>query len=137
MADTTRYTDLNTNNKLIDARFLSGKVRVAVDELTMASQAAGAHNTALHLPIGAVPLFGIVETSLTLGTATLAIGITGSTGKYRAAATFTATDTPTLFGVGAAIGEALTAAEDVILTTAVAALPASGTLRVFIFYSVE
>lgn len=90
------------------------------------------------LPVGATFAFGIITASATMGTATLAIGIASSTGKYRAAATFTAVDTPTMFGPAAQAGAsdpALTAEEQVILTDAVAALPTSGTLVIDIYYS--
>jgi hypothetical protein len=67
----------------------------------------------------------------------VAIGIAGATGKYRAAAAFTATDTPTLFGVGDAVGEALAGEEVVFLTIGAASLPASGTLRVMFVYAYD
>jgi hypothetical protein len=92
--------------------------------------------------------YGVLNTDTSLGTSTVAIGISGSTGKYKAAGTFTATSTPTLFGVNAAVastshtssevgssplGEGTN--EDVIMTVATAALPASGTLVVDLYFS--
>ena len=69
------------------------------------------------------------------GTATVAIGVAGATGKYRAAAIFTAA-APTLFGVStAADDDALTAEETVLLTIAAASLPGSGTGYVDLYYS--
>lgn len=47
------------------------------------------------LPTGATFAFGVLTTSATLGSSTVAIGIAGTTGKYRAAGTFTSADTPT------------------------------------------
>lgn len=91
-----------------------------------------------NLPVGATFALGVLTASATLGTSTLAIGIAGTTGKYRAAAVFTAADTPTNFGTAATIGAAdpaLTAEEQVIVTIGVAALPASGTLVVDLWYS--
>lgn len=91
-----------------------------------------------NLPAGATFAFGNITSSVTLGTSTLAIGTSGTTGKYRAAATFTAVDTPTPFGPATIIGAAdpaLAAEEQVIGTIAVASLPASGTLVVDMFYS--
>lgn len=82
--------------------------------------------------------YGVLTSTASLGTSTLAIGIAGTTGKYRTAATFTATDTPTLFGNAAQVGAAdpaLSATENVIGTIAVASLPASGTLIVDIYVS--
>ena len=90
-----------------------------------------------NLPAGATFAYGVINTTATLGTSTVAIGITGTTGKYRAAATFTTADTPTLFGTAAqqALASPLSAEESVIATIAVANLPASGTLVVDLFYS--
>ena len=88
------------------------------------------------LPAGATLLFGVLASTVSLGTSTLAVGITGTTGKYRTAAVFTATDTPTLFGNAAALGaaSALAADETVIGTIAAATLPGSGTLVVDLVY---
>ena len=61
--------------------------------------------------------------------------IAGTAAKYRAAAVFTAA-APTLFGVSTAVDDApLTAQEVVILTNTTAALPASGTLIVDLYFS--
>ena len=84
------------------------------------------------LPAGATFAFGIINAS-----ATLAIGTTGATGKYRAAAVFTAA-APTLFGDVAAQAVAdpgLSADEQVFITVAAASLPTAGTLVVDLFYS--
>ena len=89
------------------------------------------------LPTGATFAYGVITASATMGaTATLAIGTTGSTGKYRAAATFTTADAPTLFGVNTAVAATpLTASEKVFITIAAASLPTAGTLIVDIYYS--
>lgn len=89
------------------------------------------------LPAGATFAFGVLNSTVSLGSSTLAIGIAGTTGKYRAAAAFTSTDTPTFFGTAAQAGLAspLTAEESVIGTIAAANLPASGTLVVDLYYS--
>lgn len=105
---------------------------------TMASQATTDTLVVGNLPAGATFAYGVINASATLGTSTVAIGTSGSTGKYRAAATFTTADTPTLFGVATQEGAAdpaLTAEEQVIVTIATAALPASGTFVVDLFYS--
>lgn len=92
-----------------------------------------------NLPVGATFAFGLVTTSVSMGTATLALGITGTTGKYKAAGSaITATDTPTLFGIATIAGAAdpaLASEETVIGTIGTASLPASGTLVVDIYYS--
>lgn len=105
---------------------------------TYASQATTDTLVVGNLPAGATFAFGMLTTSVTTATATLAIGISGSTGKYRAAAAFTTADTPTTFGPATVIGAAdpaLSAEENVFVTIGTAALPASGTLVVDLFYS--
>lgn len=91
-----------------------------------------------YLPAGSVFAYGVLTASATLGTSTVAVGVAGATGKYRAAATFTAADTPTMFGTAATVAatDAGSAAdEQVFMTIATAALPASGTLVVDLYYS--
>lgn len=88
------------------------------------------------LPAGAAFMCGYMNSSVSLGSSTLAIGITGTTGKYRTAATFTSTDTPTLFGnVAATTADPLSADETVFATIATATLPSSGTLCIRLLYS--
>lgn len=91
-----------------------------------------------NVPAGFTFAFGVLTSSVSLGTSTIAIGTAASTGKYRAAATFTAVDTPTMFGVATQVGNqtALAADEQVILTTATANLPTSAnTLVIDLYYS--
>lgn len=115
--------------------FSSGTVRCFVEEVTMAGQTTADTIVVAKLPKGAIPLFGILINSATMGaSATVAIGITGSTGKYRAAATKTSI-TPEVFGVTAGLGEPLTADEEVFVTIGAASLPGSGTFRVMMFYA--
>jgi hypothetical protein len=91
------------------------------------------------LPAGYTFAFGIITASVTLSTAVVAIGTNpthGSNGQYRAAATYTAVDTPTFFGLAAAVGgAALTADTPVYLTVATAAVPSSGTLVIDLYVS--
>lgn len=113
----------------------NGTVRCFVEEITLASQGTSDTIVIGTLPKGCIPLYGVMNNSATLGgTATVAIGITGTTGKYRAAATKTST-VPEVFGVTAGIGDPLAADETVFITIAAAALPSSGTLRVMMFYT--
>lgn len=79
------------------------------------------------VPAGYAFAYGVLTATATAGaSATIAIGTAGTPAKYRAAATFTAANTPTMFGVAAAVDDApLAAAERVIATIAVAALPNS------------
>jgi hypothetical protein len=124
---------------VMSAAFTRGKVRAYTDTITFASQADGSTVVLFgsRVPKGSVFLGGVTSASATAGaTATLAIGISGATGKYRAAAVHTST-APTLFGVHAAHGVASTADEQVTVTVAAAALPASGTLTVTMFFAEE
>lgn len=85
------------------------------------------------LPKGAIPLFYHIASTVTFGaTATIAIGIVGTTGKYRAAATLAAVSE--LGMVPAAASVALTAEEQIICTVAAAAGPSSGNLSLRMFY---
>ena len=63
-----------------------------METVTLASQTAADTIAVARLPKGAVLRGARIMTSVTLGASTIAIGIAGTTGKYRAAAVFTATD---------------------------------------------
>ena len=71
-----------------------------------------------------------------MATATVKIGTKDDDDKYKAAAVFTSTNTPTLFGNAAAMA-ALAADEEIMITTGTAALPASGTLKVSMIFAVN
>lgn len=87
------------------------------------------------VPAGYTFAYGVINATATLGgTATIAIGTASSVGKYRIAATQTATG-PTLFGVASAADDVpLEAEERVILTVAAAALPDSSNFAVVDLY---
>lgn len=88
------------------------------------------------LPAGATFAYGVLNTDTSSGSTTLAIGTSGSTAKYKAAAAFTSTDTPTFFGKAAvAAASPLTTSETLIITLAAATAPSSGSLVVDVFYS--
>jgi hypothetical protein len=123
---------------LIPTSVLGGKVRVACAEFTCATDAIGTYTAPIKLPKGARVIAGFINASATMGaSATLAIGISGATGKYRAAATYTTADTLTLLGLNAALMAVLTAEEQILLTVASAALPASGRLLIGFLYVQE
>lgn len=89
-----------------------------------------------NLPAGSVFAFGVINSTATLGSSTLAVGVSGATGQYRAAATFTTANTPTFFGLAAAESDVESTAETTVIgTIAGATLPSSGTLVVDLFYS--
>lgn len=119
---------------------IGGKLHCLRETFTYAAQAAASTLVlfgADKFPKGARFAFGLATTTDSTGSATLAFGIAGATGKYKTAAAITTTNVPQIFGVGAAINTELTAAETIIITTADASLPASGTLYVDWFYTIQ
>lgn len=105
--------------------------------ITLAAQASGDIIHLARVPAGSVFAFGLLNSSVSLGTATIAIGISGTTGKYLAAQTYTSVSTPGIFAAPYT-DESMspyTAEEAIYLTIATAALPASGTLVVDLFFS--
>lgn len=125
----------------IPVRELGAKRRVAHAVFTFATDAAGTYTIPVRIPAGAVVEAVDINTSVTTGTATIAIGITGAVGKYRAAAAVTSTDLWVGSGA-AAVGGALNAIcgvplaveEQLIMTTASATLPASGRMVIRVTY---
>jgi hypothetical protein len=99
-------------------------------------QAAADTIVLANVPAGYAFSHLVMNASATAGaSATIAIGTAASSGKYRAAATFTAANTPTLFGNAAAVkADPLTAPERVIATIAAAALPNSADFCVVDLY---
>lgn len=105
-------------------------------QITLATQTTADTIVVAIVPAGYSFAFGILTSSVSLATSTVAIGITGTTGLYRTAAVFTATDTPTFFGNNGAITQAaLTADQTIFITTAVASLPGAGNLVVDMYFS--
>lgn len=81
------------------------------------------------IPAGHVVLGVELTADTSSGSATIAIGNATTPAKYKAAAAFTTTDTPTMFMKASAADDApLTADEEVLITIAAAALPSSGIL---------
>lgn len=113
----------------LDAPFINGTSN-AVQWLTT--------DTALLVPgsmlRGSRFLYGVISTSLSLGTSTVAIGVSGAAGRYRTAAVLTAVDTPTLFGnvLTGLAASPLAADDNIIMTIAVASLPNTATHRLIV-----
>jgi hypothetical protein len=94
---------------------------------TLAGQLAADTLEGLTLPAGFRPMRLNIYSSVTLGSSTLAVGIAGTTGKYRAAATVTASiSAPVLLGTSVT----LPANEPILVTIAAATRPASGTVTI-------
>jgi hypothetical protein len=111
-----------------------GKKRVNLEIFNFASDAQGAYNVGALIPRGARITSIKIMSSVTLGTSTIALGIAGTAGKYRAAATYTTPDVWTELGAASALMDELAAEEQLILTVGVAALPASGRLHLVVEY---
>ena len=115
-----------------------GNVRIISETFTYASDAAGSYSIGGgQLPAGARVLDAYFVTSVTTGSATLALGISGTTAKYINAAAVTTANQRTIQVNQAALLTEITTAEQLLLTVAAAALPASGTLRIVVTYVVE
>jgi len=132
--EATKYLNTTPPTKT-DGNAVGGRLRRYRATINLASQAVG--DIVLNeIPAGSIFAYGVMTSTVSLGTATVAIGITGNTGKHRTAAVFTAANAPTIFGNEAAVAEtALTTVETVRATTAVAALPAAGQLIIDLYYT--
>lgn len=108
----------------------AGDLFVYQATITLATQATTDTIVVGYVPPGNAFQFGLLSTDTSLATATIAIGIAGTTGKYRAAAVLTTTNTQAFIAapVASFANVPLTAPETQIITIAVAALPASGLL---------
>ncbi len=108
----------------------AGDLFVYQATIALASQATTDTIVLAYIPPGNSFQFALLSTDTSLATSTIAIGITGSTGKYRAAAVLTTTNTPAFSAapVASYANVPLTAPETQFITIAVAALPATGLL---------
>lgn len=116
-----------------------GRMRRYRASITLAAQATTDNILVAILPNGSIFMAGWITASVSLATSVVAIGtnkVHASNGQYRAAATYTVVDTPTVFGLTAAISAAaVTSDTPVYLTIATAALPGAGTMVVDIIAS--
>lgn len=125
--------------------FVHGTVRTFTEQVTYTAQAAADIIVIGQIPKGSVFLSALIETDTSTATATLAlstvtltaagVATVASAGKYGAAVVYTTTNAPTLVGPTAAVGVATTVDDIIGLVVAVAALPASGLLRVTLLYT--
>lgn len=139
---TTYSTEAQPALNTVPARRVDGSVWTARlrryrATITLAGQGSGDDVVLFRVPAGSVFAYGVLNTSASLGgTATIAVGVSGTTNRYKNAATFQAPNTPTLFGKTAEVsGAALAADTDIVLTIGTAALPGSGTLVVDMYFS--
>ena len=132
----TQMTKLNAGTPA-DPGFVDGGVKSFMESVTLASQTTADTIAVARLPKGAVLRGARIMTSVTLGAATIAIGITGDAGKYRAAAVFTTVETWESLDTTSLLHTALSAEEEVIVTIGAASLPAAGTLLVQFDYTFD
>ena len=133
----TQMTKIDSVAATPGVGFVHGNVRCFAETVTYATQTTSDTIEVGLLPKGAVFLFGLITTSVSTGSATLAIGITGTTGKYFTAAAYTTVDVPLLFGKTPAVNAAEAADRTVFITIAAASLPGSGTLNVTLVYALD
>jgi hypothetical protein len=112
--------------------YAAGKVRCLQASFDLSKATQGSSDV---LTLGQIPANARIKSikmtsSVSLGSSTVAIGISGTAAKYRAAGVFTTVDIPTIVGPGAVAKAAAanSVAETLIATVATAALPSSGTL---------
>jgi hypothetical protein len=133
------------------AAFVYGKLRVFTEVVTLSAQTTSDTIPIARVPKAAVLNGFLVTTDTSLGSSTIAFGTVhvGETAKFKAAATFTATNTPTWFGLAAATGRDLSGDTlydvndkvqdyvDIVITIGAATMPASGRLVIQTFFTVE
>lgn len=145
--------------QLPEVAYVGGKLRVFNETVTYAAQASGTVIGVARLPLPCVLQFVTLLASVSSGTATIALGNAADTKSaiYKAAAAFTAVDTLTFVALSATYGTLITQGvdsqgislgpnapgqggggyEDIILTTGAAAAPASGTLKLAFYFTVD
>lgn len=117
--------------------FVGGRVRCFAEQLVYAAQASGSTITVATLPAGALFLGIEFTTDTTTATATLAFGDGTTAAKFAAAAAYTTVDVPQVLGKCAPQLALLAAQTNVVITTAVAALPGAGNASILTFYQID
>jgi hypothetical protein len=121
----------------MDGSAQGGNLRVYREVVNLAGQTTADTIVVAYPSKGEQFLYGVLTASASLGTSTISIGVAGATARYKTAGTFTATETPTLFGQGTLVvaNSKLAADTEVFITIGTAALPASGTLIVDLVFA--
>lgn len=124
--------------KAVYGGVVGGRMRRYRATVSYASQASGTIIELIDVPAFQTFAFGVIFSSVALGTATLSVGTADEAAAYRTAATVPNADTPVFFGKTAQAAEAAngkTGVKTITATVGAAALPASGTLVVDIYTS--
>lgn len=137
---------------------VQGKRRTFTALITLSAQVAATVIALARLPVPYLMTDITLLTDTSLGSTTIKIGNTNSDAMWYALTTLTATDTPTKVGKTSAMGVQQNSGydafsglqvtpyapgqggalyDDIILTTAAATMPGSGTLKVFFEYVVD
>ena len=130
-------TVLNTTPATFaDGKVVGGRMRRYRATITLATHAIASVINLTRVPEGSVFAYGVINSSVSLGTATIKIGDETTDDVYRALSTMTTANAPVMFGHSTGLAEGPIAAQKLVtLTTAVATLPASGTLVVDLYFS--
>lgn len=123
-----------------DGRIVHSRMRCvrATFDLSQSTVARASGDTNV---IGVIPkghrFAGVrLTTSVTLGTSTVSVGTAAAGAAYKTAAAFTTVDTPTWYGLAAALDDDPSDSDtEVLLTVGTATLPSSGILVVDLFYT--
>jgi len=124
---------------------VGGKERVWVEKILLTGQAPSVQTMIARLPFGSVPLSFDISIDTSLSGSTLAIGDLNNASRFSAAGTYTSTNATTnainvatkglpLTTVYDYLGATTKGYEDVLITTAVSSLPATGTMIVVTKY---
>lgn len=136
--DSAQITAIASTSGKVAANELSGRVRVAYFSVAVVPVGAGDTMTLTRLPKGAKPILGRFQFTVAQGaTATTAIGIAGTTGKYRAAAISNATTEFVFVSTAAENMGVNTTAEEIILATNAAAVWTTCAFSGYILYVVD
>jgi len=120
---------------LLDGSVQGGHVRIYREKILLAGQTI-ADTIVLACPsAGETFLGGAMTADVSLGLSQVSIGTAAIPAKYKTPGVQTVIDTPTLFGRTSAQTAKLATDETVIMSIAAAALPASGTLIVDLYFS--
>lgn len=127
--------ELMDSGKLADGFYTDGTVHRVRATIDLSSQPTG-KITLCEVPKGALFIYGLLNSSVSLGTSTISIGDEYTADLIKAAGTFTSADTPVLFGKNKAVVEKFEGKTNLYMTVGTAALPAEGTLVVDMFFAV-
>lgn len=127
--------ELMDSGKLADGFYTDGTVHRVRATIELNAQPQG-KILLCEMPKDSLFIYGLLNTSVSLGTSTVAIGDEYTADLIKAAGTLTSADTPVLFGKNKPVNEKLEANTNLYLTVGAAALPADGTLVVDMFFAV-